>query len=80
MVLTPTEQRMLVEMLEKRKISSKEQKFYRSRTNFYRAIWKLRDMELVRSNSPKAGEVKEWELTLDGIFFARMLRKGEKWA
>ncbi|MEM2506259.1 MAG: hypothetical protein QXF61_04365 [Nitrososphaeria archaeon] len=76
MPITLKEQKLLISMLNG-KINSKDQKIFKSRMNFYRAIWKLRDMDLVHSKNSKAGDLKDWELTLDGIFFARILKKSE---
>jgi hypothetical protein len=71
--LTLTEQKLIVSML-KGPITTKTQKTYRNRTSFYDAIWKLRDAYLVKNRVLENG-LKEWRLTLDGEFLARVFQK-----
>jgi len=78
-MITKKEQELLVSMLEK-PITFKTQNIFKNRCSFYRAIWKLRDMELVypRQIEVNGRKVKEWRLRLDGVFLARILKKGDE--
>jgi hypothetical protein len=71
------EQLLLIRMLDL-PINFRTQKIYKNRVNFYKAIWKLRDMKLVFNRDIKINgmKAKEWKLTLDGIIVARILAKG----
>jgi hypothetical protein len=77
--LSKFEQNLLVKMLNF-PINFRTQKIYKNRVNFYKAIWKLRDMELVSNRDIKINgmKAKEWKLTLDGIIIARILTKEVK--
>jgi hypothetical protein len=76
MGLTLMEQKLLIAM-SKSPIRSDKQKVYKNRTNFYKAIWKLRDMELIENNdiTIDGRKAKEWKLRLDGIFLVKILSK-----
>jgi hypothetical protein len=78
-LLTMTEQKLLVSLLNK-SITSAEQKVYLQRVSFYKAIWKLRDAGLVSNQSIDIDDRKGklWKLTLDGIVMARILSKQTK--
>jgi hypothetical protein len=78
-ILTPKQQKLLISLLDK-PLTSKTQNIFKTKESFYKSIWKLRDMELVSAKTIKLSskEVKEWHLTLDGLVFARILKKGEK--
>jgi hypothetical protein len=90
-MLTRKEQELLLVMLKK-SITAKEQNIYKSRISFYKAIWKLRNMELIFSNVQNndgsmmnietgvkwvPGMEKKWKLRRDGTVLARILLKGE---
>lgn len=77
MTLTVSEQRLIFSMLNN-PITSKTQKIYKNKVSFYRAIWKLRDMELVtcKEITQSHKKIKIWSLTIDGVFLARILKKG----
>jgi hypothetical protein len=78
-VLTPKQQKLLITLLDK-PLTSKTQSVFKTKESFYKTIWKLRDMELVRAKTIRLSskEIKEWHLTVDGFIFAKILKKGEK--
>jgi hypothetical protein len=76
MPLTQKEQLLLLKTLEN-PISSKNQKIYRQRVSFYKAVWKLRNIGLLTNTTIEQNGIKMklWKPTLDGVIVARILAK-----
>jgi len=75
-MITRREQMLLLDMLNA-PITFKSQKIYKNRVSFYKAIWKLRDCELVYNKEIQVNGrvVKEWRLRMDGQLMARIVGK-----
>jgi hypothetical protein len=71
-----TQQKLLISMLAK-PVTSKDQKIYKHRGNFYESVWLFRDMGLVTNNVVEINGTKRkiWKLTVDGTVMARILAK-----
>ena len=74
--LTKKEQLLLIQMADA-PVNFRTQKIYKNRVSFYRAVWKLRDKELVANSDIKIDgrQAKEWHLRLDGKLLAKILVK-----
>jgi len=71
--MTLMEQKLIIAMYNN-PVTSKGQKIYRNKANFYTAVWKLRDAHLIISNVTRE-QMKEWHLTTDGQILARVFMK-----
>jgi hypothetical protein len=75
-MITRREQILLIEM-SNAPVTFKSQKIYKNRVSFYKAIWKLRDCELIYDKEIKLNGrmIKEWRLRMDGQFISKILGK-----
>jgi hypothetical protein len=76
-MLTTMEQKLLIKILDL-PITFKTQKIYKNRVSFYKAVWRMRNMDLIVCkdvDSMNGRKVKEWHVKPDGWICARILRK-----
>lgn len=71
--MTISEQKLLVSMLDKR-VTTSHRGIYKSKASLYKALWKLRDIGLVKVAKVDDNGAKEWSHTIDGHIVARILK------